>query len=242
MTIYCRIWPAPVAGIDFDLPGPFLCADFTDLKDSPWRKRLVESTRGQILILLRQSDRTVDDLATELGLTDNAVRAHLVSLERDGFIRQAGVRAGARRPHVLYTVTGAVEHIFPKSYGRLLDLMLSAIGRRLAPRELKNAMREIGRKIASENAAKIPLRSRQQRIDFAMQILSELGGAATVERVNGTDVIRGRGCPIAAATANHPEACLIAESLLSEIIGAPVKEHCQRGADPSCCFEIHPST
>ncbi|MFN2542662.1 MAG: helix-turn-helix transcriptional regulator [Chthoniobacterales bacterium] len=212
------------------------------MKDSPWRKRLIESTRGQILILLRQRDRTVDDLATELGLTDNAVRAHLISLERDGFIRPAGVRAGARRPHVLYTVTGAVEHVFPKSYGRLLDLMLSAISRRLSRRELRNAMHEVGRKIASENAAKTPVKSRQQRIDIAMQILSELGGAATVERVNGTDVIRGRGCPIAAATAKHPEACLIAESLLHEIIGAPVRERCQRGADPSCCFEILPST
>src|ERR1041385_4836483 len=113
------------------------------MKDSPWRKRLVESTRGQILLLLRQSDRTVDDLATELGLTDNAVRAHLVGLERDGFVRHAGVRAGARRPHVLYTVTGAVEHVFPKSYGRLLDLVLAAFSRRLARLELRQAMREV---------------------------------------------------------------------------------------------------
>ena len=208
------------------------------MNDSPWRKRLIESTRGQILTLLRQRDRTVDELATELGLTDNAVRAHLVALERDGFVGQAGTRAGARRPHVLYTVTGAVEHVFPKSYGRLLELVLAAISRRLAQRELRKVMREVGRKIASETAGGTPAKSRQQRIDVAMQILSELGGAATVERIDGTEVIRGRGCPIAAATAKHPEACLIAESLLTEIIGTPVKERCHRGPDPSCCFEI----
>lgn len=208
------------------------------MNDSPWRKRLIESTRGQILTLLRQGDRTVGELASELGLTDNAVRAHLISLERDGFVGQAGTRAGTRRPHVLYTVTGAVEHVFPKSYGRLLDLVLDATSRRLEGRELRNAMREVGRKIARENAGRTPVRSRQQRIDLAVRILSELGGAATVERVDGTDVIRGRGCPIAAATARHPEACLIAESLLSEIIGVPVNERCERGPDPSCCFEI----
>jgi len=210
------------------------------LKDSPWRKRLVESTRGKILSLLRQRDRTVDELATELRLTDNAVRAHLISLERDGFVVQAGTRAGARKPHVLYTVTAAVEHVFPKSYGPLLDLVLAAVNRRVAKRELRKAMREVGRKIASDNASKTS-KTRRQRIDTAIRILSELGGAATVERVDGTDVIRGRGCPIAAATANHPEACLIAESLLSEIIGAPVKERCQRGPNPSCCFEILPA-
>ena len=214
---------------------------FMLLKDSPWRKRLVESTRGQILTLLRERDRTVEELASELRLTDNAVRAHLVSLGRDAFVIAAGTRAGTRKPHVLYTVTAAVEHVFPKSYGRLLDLVLRAISRRLARAELRSAMREVGRKIAADNASQAPVKSRRRRIDTAVRILSELGGAAKVERVDGTDVIRGRGCPIAAATANHPEACLIAESLLSEIIGAPVKERCQRGPEPSCCFEILPS-
>lgn len=211
------------------------------MNDSPWRKRLIESTRGKILALLRHRDRTVEELATELRLTDNAVRAHLISLERDGFVVQAGRRAGARKPHAVYAVTAAVEHVFPKSYGPLLDLVIAAISRRLAPGELRKAMREVGRKIASQSAPNTGAKSRRQRIETAVKILSELGGAATVERVDGTDVIRGRGCPIAAATANHPEACLIAETLLSEIIGAPVKERCQRGANPSCCFEILPA-
>lgn len=103
-------------------------------------------------------------------------------------------------------------------------------------------MREVGRKIAAENTKDARATTRQQRIDMAIRVLSELGGAAAVERVNGTEVIRGRGCPLAAATAKYPEACLMAESLLSEIIGAPVKERCQRGTDPSCCFEIMTSS
>ena len=212
------------------------------MNDSPWRKRLVESTRGQILGLLRQRDRTVDELATELQLSPNAVRAHLVSLERDGFVGHAGMRPGARRPHAVYTVTAAVEHVFPKSYGRLLDLVLSAIRSRLSQRELANAMREVGREIARTTATRPMERNRRERIHLAMRVLSELGGSATVERIDGTDVIRGRGCPIAAATAKHPAACLIAESLLSEIIGVPVKERCKRGTDPSCCFEIQRSS
>jgi len=174
-------------------------------------------------------------------VTDNAVRAQLISLERDGFVVQTGNRPGSRKPHALYGVTPAVEQVFPKSYGVLLDLVLGAISRRLTPRELKNAMHEVGRKIASENASKMSKGNRQQRIETALAILSDLGGAAGIERIDGTDVIRGRGCPIAAATANHPEACLIAQSLLSEIIGAPVRERCQRGLDPSCCFEILPA-
>jgi len=209
------------------------------LKDSPWRKRLLKSTPGQILRLLRRRDRTVEELATKLRLTDNAIRAHLTSLQNEGFVTQSGRRPGSRKPHVLYTVTPAVEQLFPKAYGRVLDLVLGAISRRLASRQIRHAMREVGRKIAAENSVKPLGRTRQQRIDAALRLLSELGGEATLEQVNGTEVIRSHGCPIAAATANHPEACLIAESFLSKLIGVRVRERCRRGPQPSCYFEIN---
>ncbi len=44
------------------------------------------STRERVLDLLWRGRQTVDELARELGLTDNAVRAHLVALERDGLV------------------------------------------------------------------------------------------------------------------------------------------------------------
>jgi len=214
-------------------------ADYFDrLKHSPWRNRLLKSTPGQILRVLRQSDRTVDELASRLRLTDNAIRAHIVNLQRDGFVVQSGTRRGSRKPHALYAVTQAVEQLFPKPYGRLLNLVLDTIRRRLTDRDLRCAMRKVGRKVAAEKTLKSFGRTRRERIDAAIRLLSELGGQATFEQINGTGIIRGRGCPIAAATANHPEACLIAESLLTKIIGTRVKERCRRGPDPSCCFEI----
>jgi predicted ArsR family transcriptional regulator len=48
-------------------------------------KRFFESTRGQIVLLLRNSNKTVNDLAAALNLTDNAVRAHLLTLEQRPF-------------------------------------------------------------------------------------------------------------------------------------------------------------
>jgi hypothetical protein len=31
------------------------------------------------------------------------------------------------------------------------------------------------------------------------------------------------------------------ETLLTELVGAPVYEHCDRGERPRCCFEIVPA-
>jgi predicted ArsR family transcriptional regulator len=208
------------------------------VKDSAWRSRLLESTRGQILERLRTRQYTVNELAAELKLTDNAVRAHLLSLERDGLIRQSGKQPGVRKPHAVYALTVEAEQIFPKAYGPLLDLVLTIFARKLSPKELRAAMREVGRKVASTHLPALEGKTREQRIHAALGILKDLGGAATLHKTEGKHLIRGNGCPLAAATARHPDACLIAESLLSRIIGLPVKERCIHNGTPSCCFEI----
>jgi predicted ArsR family transcriptional regulator len=92
--------------------------------------------------------------------------------------------------------------------------------------------------VAHEHLHDLRGKTRQQRIDAALGILKELGGSASFKEEDGKHFIYGNGCPIAAATANHPEACLLAESLLTELIGSPVKEHCIRGLTPSCRFEV----
>ena len=61
------------------------------MKIPQWNKRFLASTRGRIIALLRPSSRTVNELAEALELTDNAVRAHLTALERDGLVRQSGI-------------------------------------------------------------------------------------------------------------------------------------------------------
>ena len=76
------------------------------MKPQRWRERLLESTRGQILALLRVESCTVNELAAALKLTDNAVRAHLISLERDGLIQREGSRPGLRKPHAFVWAYG----------------------------------------------------------------------------------------------------------------------------------------
>ena len=80
-----------------------------------WDERFFESTRGRIVMLLRRSGRTVEELANSQGLTDNGVRAHLAVLERDGIVRQRGsVRrgSGGGKPAYLYELTPKAEELF----------------------------------------------------------------------------------------------------------------------------------
>ena len=77
-------------------------------------KQLLDTTRWRIVTLLQQSSLTVEDLASKLGLTANAVRAQLTAMERDGLVRRIGRRPGTTRPSHVFELTTEVEH------GRLL--------------------------------------------------------------------------------------------------------------------------
>src|SRR5207249_6425780 len=80
------------------IKGAVGCYDGADegetMPRTRWDERFFASTRGRIVQLLRRATSTVDELAEALGLTDNAVRAHLAILERDGLVQQKGVRRG----------------------------------------------------------------------------------------------------------------------------------------------------
>jgi predicted ArsR family transcriptional regulator len=208
------------------------------MSTSRWRARLLESTRGQVLSLLRIKDRTVNDIADELQITDNAVRAHLVSLERDGLVRQTGKKPGVRRPHVSYGLSPDAEQMFAAAYGAFLNNFVAVVRKRLSARGLRAAMRQVGRRIARVRLPGVRGTTRAQRIKAVLGLLKEIGGAATIRYNNDKLFIHGNGCPLAAITADYPEACSILEALLAEGIGARVKECCIHGPNPSCRFQI----
>lgn len=198
-------------------------------------KRFFESTRGQIVTILRGSPCTVDELAGKLDLTDNAVRAHLLSLERDGLVRQSGLRRGPRKPHFTYELTDEADALFPKAYDALLNQLISVLKSRLTPSEIEEVLREVGRAVAADAPEALDLDS---RVQIALKVLESIGGAAEVQKSEDGILIAATGCPLAAAVEVHPEVCRLAETLVAEIVKVPVEEKCDREGRPKCRFEI----
>ena len=202
-------------------------------------ERFFESTRGQVVTLLRRSDHTVEDLARALGLTDNGVRAHLAVLERDGIVRQRGsVRrsSGGGKPAYVYELTEEAEDLFPKAYEPTLRRLLDVLSERLGSEESEALVRSVGRRLAEEYSVRGD--SEHARLESAVEIFNELGGLAELEERDGALVIRGYSCPLAGVSPEHPEVCRMAETLISELAGVPVYEHCDRSERPRCCFEV----
>ncbi len=201
-----------------------------------WDERFFGSTRGRVVSLLRRGPHTVEELAQLLGLTDNGVRVHLATLERDGIVRQGGVRRTAGKPAYSYELTPEADRLFPKPYAPVLGQLLDVLGERMGQEQLEELMRSVGRRLAPEHAQTSA--DPGARLETGVAFLNEIGGLAELEAQDGTLVIRGYSCPLATVTPGRPEVCELAEALLCELTGLPIQEYCDRGEQPRCRFEL----
>jgi predicted ArsR family transcriptional regulator len=202
-----------------------------------WDTRFFETTRGKILALLRRGSRTIDELAKALGITDNAVRIHIAALERDGVVHQRGVVPTGGKPAYSYEVVPEAERLFTKAYIPVLTKLVDVLEERLSTEELEKILTEVGRRLAAGKGSAGG--SVRDRAEAAATILTELGGIVdVVDGPNGRLELRGFSCPLADAVRAHPATCRAAESLVATVIGAPVRERCDRTSRPRCCFEV----
>src|SRR6266480_1587765 len=145
------------------------------------KNRLFGSSRGKIMRLLRRAQQTVNDLARALGLTDNAVRANLARLERDGLVQQAGSRASFRKPESLYDITPEAERLFATAYAPALAILLEVLESGWDEHELDSRLREAGRRLAAPHLPSLMGLTLQQRAEKAVAILEALGGLGEVQ-------------------------------------------------------------
>jgi predicted ArsR family transcriptional regulator len=208
------------------------------MRVADWNKRFFASTRGRIVSMLRRKSYTVSELAKELALTESAVRAHLSTLERDGLVQQEGTRPAHRKPHHTFRLTPEAEQLFPEGCGPILSLLIDVLLDRDSTKEVEAALRDVGHRTASEYVGGLSGASRPERIQRALKALDDLGGLAEVTEEDGQLFIHGISCPLSFVVKEHPEGCWIAETMLSDILGIPVKELCNREGSPHCRFGI----
>lgn len=210
------------------------------MSGTPWDQRFFATTRGRLLQHLRRRIATVDDLAQALDLTDNAIRAQIALLERDGLVCEAGQRrtSGSRKPSQEYRLTAEADRLFPKPYDHVLRQLLDILRERLGRGRVEEAAREVGRRIANEVGI-APAGDTRTRLARAVDALNDLGGLAeVVEASDGGLSIQGQSCPLAAVAVDHAEVCRLTESFISAVSGVSVCERCERGPAPRCHFAV----
>src|SRR5438105_1733849 len=151
------------------------------------RKQFLETSRGRIAELLQRGPATVEQLASMLGLTPNAVRAQLIIMERDVLVRRAGLVPGTTRPSNTYELTPALEQLLSGAYIPLLTHLVRVFSAGVPRNRLNALMRQTGQSLAAEvsGGRRFPgdLQARTKKANDFLR--SELGAVTTVARLNG---------------------------------------------------------
>ncbi len=199
---------------------------------------MTSKSKREVLELLRTGPLTIGELTVATGLSINAVRFHLDSLEAEGLAEVTGTRPseGPGKPATLYMVSADADLAFSRAYAPVLAAAIAEIRSSLPARQLTPFLHRIGRRLGAGAALKgkpLPVRVRA-----ASDFLNEIGGLTTVTRTKDGYTIAGNGCPLGALVEREPCACEAVEALVSEIAGRRATERCDRTGRPSCCFEL----
>jgi predicted ArsR family transcriptional regulator len=118
----------------------------------------------------------------------------------------------------------------------VLDVLVDELSAEQAAEVLDKVGRRLG--VAAGGRAAGTL---EDRVAAAAAVLRSLGGEVDVVSEDGTLLLRATGCPLSSTVTRRPETCRAVESLVAEVVGAPVRECCVRDGRPRCCFTVQPA-
>lgn len=199
-----------------------------------WLDRLVGGTRQHVIELLLRSDRTIQEIAEEVGVSANAIRGHVAALERDGLVIQRDVRRDTGgKPATVYALSRDADELFPKAYAIVLEGVLSVLEEREGSDRVRETLAEVGSRVAVPSTG-----SREERVRAAADVLRSLGGTVEVHREGDHWKLQGFSCPLSAVTSRDARVCGLAEALVASTTGGSVVEACEHGRRSRCAFEV----
>lgn len=211
----------------------------------------VTAARRAILTALKQhGPSSIAALARQLGVTGEAIRQHLRQLEREGWVERVGAgRRGAPRPArragrppVLYRLTPAGDHLFPKRYGDLAVALMDAVAEGLGEEALRQVLARVAEALARSWEPRLHGLGLQERLMALRDIYAAEDPFAEVE--HGPEGIRliERNCPFLDVAMRRPALCSVTVSVLTRLLGCRVvREERFQDGDGRCVFRVLPS-
>src|SRR5450759_1166924 len=198
------------------------------------------STRMEVMELLRRKGScSAETMASDLGVTPNAIRQHLTNLARDGFVVSNPQRSGRGRPALLYSLTERADSVFPKRYGQLATMVLQEVQEMGGPEVLD----ELFSRVAARHANAIEHDLEGLDFDQKLQrVVDWIGRAGTLaEQTQTAEGVKVtiHNCPFGNTALKFPQVCTITPQLMSRLLGTNISQADSiHRHDPYCSFVV----
>jgi predicted ArsR family transcriptional regulator len=205
--------------------------------------RFFQTTRGKIVTELRKrGSASAADLASQLGLSPNAVRQQLVVLERDGIVVEHPVRRGPTKPTLEFSLTREAESLFPQRYDRLLSSILREVRRQYGDAGVARIFDSISSRAVTKAKRKVNGDEPEERVAQLTELLRKDGVVAEYSLIEGGFVLHEHNCPYSEVAKENPEMCGVVHHMMDETVGGAIEQtESLATGGKECRFEIKAS-
>jgi predicted ArsR family transcriptional regulator len=171
---------------------------------------LADRTPNKILRLLKTNGPSdAHELASQLGISDAAVRQHLYRLRDRNLVGSAEEARPLGRPAKLWNLTEKANQQFPDSHALLTESLMKSIESLYGNEGLDNVICQCARDQIARYRAKIgSIPSLKKRLELLVEIRNREGYMADVsESEDGSFLLIENHCPIASIAQIRSEVC-----------------------------------
>jgi predicted ArsR family transcriptional regulator len=202
------------------------------------------SRQEQILtLLLNAADGlSIDELASHLEISRNAVKQHLAGLENQRLVREAALTNTGGRPARNYALTEQGLKHFPKQYAWFCSLLLEQFFVDMDSAGREHMMWQMGVKLATTLAPQFAGKTSAEKLSALLELMQSLGYHAAIGPIEAgvEDAgIKAVNCVFHDLAQQFPEICHFDQALIATLLDRPVQQtSCMANNDCACCFKL----
>jgi len=203
----------------------------------------IGSRQHQILQLLLENKAglSIDEIATALNISRNAVQQHFAVLERDGYIQTGGLNKTAGRPVRSFVLTEAGINSFPKQYAWFSELILTDLKNEMGSEAFLRYLHKLGNNLSQSLLSRFEGKQTDERIEELLKIMDELGFKTKNRTESGSNerTIEACNCIYHDLAQKHEEICEFDKTLMSSLLEKDIElVECMAKGGAVCRFKI----
>lgn len=180
-----------------------------------------KSSPDQILMLLKtRGEATALLISTELGITKEGARKHLLKLAESGLVKSEEKSEGVGRPSTFYSLTQKGLSRFPDTHAEITVQLIKSVKNLLGENALNLLINDREKNIY--NRYKIELEGKEtleQKLDKLAQKRTEEGYMAEWKKEDGAYYLIENHCPICAAATECQGFCSSELKNFKQLVG-----------------------
>lgn len=201
----------------------------------------MSNTRQMVLkTLLNRQRCTISELAEAVGINPISVRHHIGKLEADNLVVWEEEHHGVGRPRRIYSLSKKGIEQFPSRYLNLSLRIIQQLKGSLPRKTVQKLFQEMGSEMVRDyNQLNLDDLNLEERILLLRQLLVNEGFSIEIEKDEDSYRIIETSCPFMHISEEHPEVCLVDETIIAILLDMPVeKTHCILNGDTYCAYLV----